>query len=132
MPEDVFWCFKMLKTYFVISFFSLDFPDSEKLILFITNVWSDIFVFQGAINKAMQLVVRRSASNDILACLSAYLNWEQVMSDFIVSITFCLHWSLGWLNQLKQLNFLMKGVNIPWRLYNCATNAASCLFPLVV
>lgn len=84
----------MLKTYFVL-FFSLDFPNSEKLILFIVNVWSDIFVFQGAINKAMQLVVRQSASNEILACLSAYLNWEQVTFAFIVSISFCLHWSFA-------------------------------------
>ncbi|XP_066179451.1 little elongation complex subunit 1 isoform X2 [Sylvia atricapilla] len=64
-------CYSLLKE---------DFPDSEKLILFITNVWSDIFVFQGAINKAMQLIVRQSASNEMLACLSAYLNWEQSSS----------------------------------------------------
>ncbi|NXO10765.1 ICE1 protein, partial [Oriolus oriolus] len=62
---------------FCYSLLKEDFPDSEKLILFITNVWSDIFVFQGAINKAMQLVVRQNASNEMLACLSAYLNWEQ-------------------------------------------------------
>ncbi|XP_077035651.1 little elongation complex subunit 1 isoform X2 [Agelaius phoeniceus] len=65
---------------FCYSLLKEDYPDSEKLILFITNVWSDIFVFQGAINKAMQLVVRRSASNEMLACLSAYLNWEESSS----------------------------------------------------
>nr|XP_030121517.1 little elongation complex subunit 1 isoform X2 [Taeniopygia guttata] len=65
---------------FCYSLLKEDFPDSEKLILFITNIWSDIFVFQGAINKAMQLVVRQSASNEMLACLSAYLNWEQSSS----------------------------------------------------
>ncbi|NWW75991.1 ICE1 protein, partial [Climacteris rufus] len=65
---------------FSYSLLKEDFPDSEKLILFITNVWSDIFIFQGAINKAMQLVVRQSASNEMLACLSAYLNWEQSSS----------------------------------------------------
>ncbi|NXI90986.1 ICE1 protein, partial [Psophia crepitans] len=65
---------------FCYSLLKEDFPDSEKLILFITNVWSDIFVFHGAINKAMQLVVRRSASTEILGCLSAYLNWEQSSS----------------------------------------------------
>ncbi|XP_063260537.1 little elongation complex subunit 1 isoform X2 [Prinia subflava] len=65
---------------FCYSLLKEDFPDSEKLILFITNIWSDIFVFQGAINKAMQLVIRQSASNEILACLSAYLNWEQSSS----------------------------------------------------
>ncbi|KAL2307822.1 hypothetical protein Nmel_000804 [Mimus melanotis] len=65
---------------FCYSLLKEDFPDSEKLILFIANVWSDIFVFQGAVNKAMQLVVRQSASNEVLACLSAYLNWEQSSS----------------------------------------------------
>ncbi|NXG64863.1 ICE1 protein, partial [Hemiprocne comata] len=65
---------------FCYSLLKEDFPESEKLILFITNVWSDIFVFQGAINKAMQLVVRQSASNEMLACLSVYLNWEQSSS----------------------------------------------------
>ncbi|XP_054372461.1 little elongation complex subunit 1 isoform X2 [Molothrus ater] len=65
---------------FCYSLLKEDYPDSEKLILFVTNVWSDIFVFQGAINKAMQLVVRKSASNEMLACLSAYLNWEKSSS----------------------------------------------------
>ncbi|NWX15548.1 ICE1 protein, partial [Aegotheles bennettii] len=65
---------------FCYSLLKEDFPDSEKLILFITNVWSDIFVFQGAINKAMQLVVRQRASSETLACLSAYLSWEQSSS----------------------------------------------------
>ncbi|XP_064025762.1 little elongation complex subunit 1 isoform X2 [Pogoniulus pusillus] len=56
------------------------FPDSDKLTLFITNVWPDIFVFQGAINEAMQLVARQNASDDVLPCLGAYLNWEQSSS----------------------------------------------------
>lgn len=51
----------------------------------------------------MQLVVRQSASKEMLACFSAYLNWEQVWSAFIVRISFCLHWSLCCLNQIKQL-----------------------------
>ncbi|XP_071660779.1 little elongation complex subunit 1 isoform X2 [Patagioenas fasciata] len=65
---------------FCYSLLKEDFPDSEKLVLFITNVWSDVFVFQGAINKAMQLVVRRSANSKMLACLSACFNWEQSSS----------------------------------------------------
>ncbi|NXI45015.1 ICE1 protein, partial [Galbula dea] len=83
-----FLCYSLLKE---------DFPDSEKLILFITSVWSDIFVFQGAINKAMQLVVRQSASSEMLACLSAYLNWEQsssldagvMVSDLLLEMQSC-------------------------------------------
>ncbi|NXK22611.1 ICE1 protein, partial [Arenaria interpres] len=65
---------------FCYSLLKEDFPDSEKLILFAINVWSDIFVFQGAINTAMQLVVRQSASNETLGCLSAYLSWEKSSS----------------------------------------------------
>ncbi|NXP52096.1 ICE1 protein, partial [Heliornis fulica] len=65
---------------FCYSLLKEDFPDLEKMILFITNVWTDIFVFQGAINNAMQLVVRQSASSEMLACLSAYLNWEESSS----------------------------------------------------
>ncbi|NXF70855.1 ICE1 protein, partial [Sclerurus mexicanus] len=65
---------------FCYSLLKEDFPNSDKMVLFITNVWPDIFVFQGVINKAMQLVVRRSVSNEVLACLSAYLSWEQSCS----------------------------------------------------
>ncbi|NXA12818.1 ICE1 protein, partial [Sapayoa aenigma] len=82
------FCYNLLKE---------DFPDAEKLILFIINVWSDIFVFQGAINKAMQLVVRQNASNEMLVCLSAYLNWEQssssdagiMVSDLLLEMQSC-------------------------------------------
>ncbi|NXN96547.1 ICE1 protein, partial [Rhinopomastus cyanomelas] len=65
---------------FCYSLLKEAFPDSEKLVLFIAAVWSDIFAFEGAVNQAMQLVVRQSASHDVLACLSAYLSWEQSSS----------------------------------------------------
>lgn len=65
---------------FCYSLLKEGFPDAVKLILFITNIWPDIFVFEGAINKAMQLVIRQSANEDVLACLSAYLSWEQSSS----------------------------------------------------
>lgn len=65
---------------FCYSLLKEGFPDAVKLILFITNIWPDIFVFEGAINKAMQLVIRQSANDDVLACLSAYLSWEQSSS----------------------------------------------------
>uniref|UniRef100_A0A8V5GNP7 Little elongation complex subunit 1 C-terminal domain-containing protein n=2 Tax=Melopsittacus undulatus TaxID=13146 RepID=A0A8V5GNP7_MELUD len=65
---------------FCYSLLKEDFPDSEKLVLFITNVWSDIFIFQSAISKAMQLVVRQRASEEMLTCLSAYISWEQSSS----------------------------------------------------
>ncbi|NWR34614.1 ICE1 protein, partial [Tachuris rubrigastra] len=73
---------------FCYSLLKEDFPHSEKMILFITNVWPDILVFQGAVNKAMQLVVRQSASNEMVACLSAYLNWEQSSSsDAVIMVS---------------------------------------------
>ncbi|XP_021241149.1 little elongation complex subunit 1 isoform X2 [Numida meleagris] len=62
---------------FCYSLLKEDFPDSDKLILFITNIWPDIFFFQGAINKAMQLIIRQNANDSVLACLNAYLSWEQ-------------------------------------------------------
>ncbi|NWI98621.1 ICE1 protein, partial [Crypturellus undulatus] len=62
---------------FCYSLLKEDFPDSEKLILFTTTVWPDMFCFQGVINKALQLVIRQRVKDEVLACLSAYLPWEQ-------------------------------------------------------
>ncbi|XP_043364419.1 little elongation complex subunit 1 isoform X2 [Dermochelys coriacea] len=62
---------------FCYSLLKEDFPESAKLTLFITNVWDDIFSFQGVINKAMQLVVRKRARGEVLNCLRAYLSWEK-------------------------------------------------------
>ncbi|XP_068932968.1 little elongation complex subunit 1 [Petaurus breviceps papuanus] len=65
------FCYDLLKE---------DFPESDKLTLFIANIWHDIFTFQGVINKAMQLVVRQRAKGDVLNCLITYLNWEKTSS----------------------------------------------------
>ncbi|XP_065609062.1 little elongation complex subunit 1 isoform X2 [Cyrtonyx montezumae] len=62
---------------FCYSLLKEDFPDSVKLILFMTNIWPDIFFFRGAINKAMQLIIRQNANDSVLACMNAYLSWEQ-------------------------------------------------------
>lgn len=127
-----FVCFCMLKTYIVLSlFFFLGFPDAVKLILFITNIWPDIFVFEGAINKAMQLVIRQSANEDVLACLSAYLSWEQVTSAFTVNISFCLFWFPCWLYQIK--NFLRQGVKIDaqWISHGACTIAQLMLLKAI-
>ncbi|XP_027724624.1 little elongation complex subunit 1 isoform X1 [Vombatus ursinus] len=65
------FCYDLLKE---------DFPESDKLTLFIANIWHDIFAFQGVINKAMQLVVRQRAKGEVLNCLIMYLNWEKTSS----------------------------------------------------
>lgn len=117
--------------YCSLSFFFLGFPDAVKLILFITNIWPDIFVFEGAINKAMQLVIRQSANEDVLACLSAYLSWEQVTSAFTVNISFCLFWFPCWLYQIK--NFLRQGVKIDaqWISHGACTIAQLMLLKAI-
>ena len=55
-----------------------DFPESEKLTLFIANMWHDVFISPSAINQAMQLVARQRARGEVLNCLRAFLSWEKV------------------------------------------------------
>ncbi|XP_072461483.1 little elongation complex subunit 1 isoform X1 [Notamacropus eugenii] len=82
------FCYDLLKE---------DFPESDKLTLFIANIWHDIFAFQGVINKAMQLVVRQRAKGEVLNCLIMYLNWEKtssldvsmMISQLLLTIQFC-------------------------------------------
>ncbi|KAM7175553.1 little elongation complex subunit 1 isoform 2-T2 [Macrochelys suwanniensis] len=82
---------------FCYSLLKEDFPESAKLTLFITNVWDDIFSFQGVINKAMQLVVRNRARGEVLNCLRAYLSWEKspsldigiMVSSLLLAIQLC-------------------------------------------
>ncbi|XP_006762564.1 PREDICTED: little elongation complex subunit 1 [Myotis davidii] len=62
---------------FCYSLLKEDFPESEKLTLFIANMWHDIFISQSVINKAVQLVARQRAKGEVLNCLRAYLNWEK-------------------------------------------------------
>ncbi|XP_032659588.1 little elongation complex subunit 1 isoform X2 [Chelonoidis abingdonii] len=82
---------------FCYSLLKEDFPESAKLTLFITNVWDDIFSFQGVLNKAMQLVVRKRARGEVLNCLRAYLSWEKslpldpgiMVSSLLLAIQLC-------------------------------------------
>ncbi|XP_014450668.1 little elongation complex subunit 1 isoform X2 [Alligator mississippiensis] len=82
---------------FCYSLLKEDFPESEKLILFIVSVWQDIFSFQGVINKAVQLVARQRARGEVLKCLNAYLNWEKespldagiMVSSLLLAIQLC-------------------------------------------
>ncbi|GAB5567390.1 little elongation complex subunit 1 isoform X2 [Prionailurus iriomotensis] len=62
---------------FCYSLLKEDFPESEKLTLFIANMWHDIFISQSVINKAMQLVARQRAKGEVRNCLRAFLNWEK-------------------------------------------------------
>lgn len=65
-------------TVYDFFFLLIDFPESEKLTLFIANMWHDVFISQSVINKAMQLVARQRAKGEVLNCLRAFLNWEKV------------------------------------------------------
>lgn len=61
-----------------IPLFLTDFPESEKLTLFIANMWREVFLSQSAISQAMQLVARQRARGEVLNCLRAFLSWEKV------------------------------------------------------
>ncbi|XP_073443887.1 little elongation complex subunit 1 isoform X2 [Dendrobates tinctorius] len=54
-----------------------DFPDPDKLLLFIVSSWSDILSLHGVVSKAIQAVLKILAKEDVGSCLSAYLNWEK-------------------------------------------------------
>ncbi|XP_012330685.2 little elongation complex subunit 1 isoform X1 [Aotus nancymaae] len=82
---------------FCYSLLKEDFPESEKLTLFIANMWHDIFLSQSVINKAMQLVARQRAKGEVLNCLRAFLNWEKnapvdvgfMVSKLLLTIQLC-------------------------------------------
>ncbi|XP_015213197.2 little elongation complex subunit 1 isoform X1 [Lepisosteus oculatus] len=62
---------------FAYSILKEDFPDSAKMILFITATWSNIFSFPGLINKSIQALAKQRAEGEVLQCLTAYLGWEK-------------------------------------------------------
>ncbi|XP_006875028.1 PREDICTED: uncharacterized protein KIAA0947 homolog [Chrysochloris asiatica] len=82
---------------FCYSILKEDFPESDKLTLFIANMWHDIFISQSVINKAMQLVARQRAKGEVLNCLRAFLNWEKnapvdvgfMVSKLLLTIQLC-------------------------------------------
>ncbi|XP_040209385.1 little elongation complex subunit 1 isoform X3 [Rana temporaria] len=55
-----------------------DFPDPDRLLLFIVSSWNDIFSTYGVVSKAIQAVLNNLAEDDVGSCLSAYLNWGKV------------------------------------------------------
>ncbi|XP_073486857.1 little elongation complex subunit 1 isoform X1 [Aquarana catesbeiana] len=62
-------CFSILKE---------EFPDPDRLLLFIVSSWNDIFSTYGVVSKAIQAVLKNLAKDDVGSCLSAYLNWGKV------------------------------------------------------
>ncbi|KAH0521519.1 Little elongation complex subunit 1 [Microtus ochrogaster] len=62
---------------FCYSLLKEDFPESEKLTLFIANMWREVFLSQSAVSQAMQLVARQRARGEVLNCLRAFLSWEK-------------------------------------------------------
>lgn len=82
---------------FCYSLLKEDFPESEKLTLFIANMWREVFLSQSAISQAMQLVARQRARGEVLNCLRAFLSWEKnasidvgiVVSKLLLTIQLC-------------------------------------------
>ncbi|XP_021064124.1 little elongation complex subunit 1 [Mus pahari] len=82
---------------FCYSLLKEDFPESEKLTLFIANMWREVFLSQSAISEAMQLVARQRARGEVLNCLRAFLSWEKnapidvgiLVSKLLLTIQLC-------------------------------------------
>nr|XP_008113261.1 PREDICTED: little elongation complex subunit 1 isoform X1 [Anolis carolinensis] len=82
---------------FCYSLLKEGFPKSDRLILFIANVWTDVFSSEGVISKAIQSVARQRARGNVRKCLSFYLNWEEsapvdigvMVSSLLLAIQLC-------------------------------------------
>nr|DBA24701.1 TPA: hypothetical protein GDO54_012323 [Pyxicephalus adspersus] len=74
-----------------------DFPDPDRLLLFIVSSWNDIISTHGVISKAIQAVLKNLAREDVASCLSAYLNWEKtppmnvtvLLSSVLMAVQLC-------------------------------------------
>uniref|UniRef100_A0A8C5WEQ7 Little elongation complex subunit 1 C-terminal domain-containing protein n=1 Tax=Leptobrachium leishanense TaxID=445787 RepID=A0A8C5WEQ7_9ANUR len=73
------------------------FPEPDKLLLFIISAWNNIFSMHGIICKAIQSLLKHLAKEDVLHCLSAYLNWEKnpplpiatILSSVLMAVQLC-------------------------------------------
>ncbi|XP_054840915.1 little elongation complex subunit 1 isoform X2 [Eublepharis macularius] len=82
------FCFSLLKE---------DFPQPGKLILYMGNMWNEIFTSEGVINKAVQLVARKRSKGQVLKYLKTFLNWEEsgpadismMISSLLLAIQLC-------------------------------------------
>ncbi|KAH0618038.1 hypothetical protein JD844_016983 [Phrynosoma platyrhinos] len=82
---------------FCYSLLKEDFPESDRLTLFIGSVWTEIFSSEGVVSKAIELVARQRARGNVLKCLKTYLNWEEsapveigmMVSSLLLAIQFC-------------------------------------------
>ncbi|ETE64194.1 hypothetical protein L345_10037, partial [Ophiophagus hannah] len=86
------FCYALLKE---------DFPRSDQLILFIANIWSEVFSSESVINKAIQLVARQRAKGDVLKCLKTYLNWEESAPVDISMMISSLLWAIQLCPQME-------------------------------
>uniref|UniRef100_A0A2D4P7P9 Little elongation complex subunit 1 C-terminal domain-containing protein n=1 Tax=Micrurus surinamensis TaxID=129470 RepID=A0A2D4P7P9_MICSU len=86
------FCYTLLKE---------DFPRSDQLILFIANIWSEVFSSESVINKAIQLVARQHAKGDVLKCLKTYLNWEESAPVDISTMISSLLWAIQLCPQME-------------------------------
>ncbi|KAL7984620.1 hypothetical protein Chor_003190 [Crotalus horridus] len=86
------FCYTLLKE---------DFPRSDQLILFIANIWSEVFSSESVINKAIQLVTRQRAKGDVLKCLKTYLSWEESAPVDISMMISSLLWAIQLCPQME-------------------------------
>ncbi|KAM3839020.1 LOW QUALITY PROTEIN: little elongation complex subunit 1 [Vipera latastei] len=86
------FCYTLLKE---------DFPRSDQLILFIANIWSEVFSSESVINKAIHLVARKRAKGDVLKCLKTYLSWEESAPADISMMISSLLWAIQLCPQME-------------------------------
>ncbi|KAJ6661365.1 hypothetical protein lerEdw1_014993 [Lerista edwardsae] len=97
---------------FCYSLLKEGFPKSDKLFLFIGNVWSEIFFSESVINRAIELVARQHAKGEVLKYLKTYLNWGESTPADIGAMVSTLLLSLQVCPQMEFQRNLQYGVDL--------------------
>ncbi|KAL0963288.1 hypothetical protein UPYG_G00304180 [Umbra pygmaea] len=54
-----------------------DFPESDKLILFMVTTWPSVFSCRTVLCQAIHTVTKLRAEGEVFHCLTAYMDWEK-------------------------------------------------------
>lgn len=65
-----------------------DFPEASKLVLFMVTTWPTLLSHDSLLGRAVNVVSKLKADEEILDYLSKYLHWEEVNRRFFCSTLF--------------------------------------------